>query len=78
MTAQIENLEAQGAGQDLPPEQLQPLLERQNVLSSDLIAGKRYMGHDGKDIGEHDPMAIYWYDFDRETRTQILGGVAAD
>lgn len=27
----------------------------------DLVAGKRYMGHDGKDPGEHDPLCIYWY-----------------
>ncbi len=35
----------------------------------DLVAGKRYLGHDGKDPGEYDPLAIYWYQFDRETRT---------
>lgn len=29
----------------------------------ELIAGKRFMGHDGKDPGEYDPLAIYWYQF---------------
>jgi dienelactone hydrolase len=35
----------------------------------ELIAGKRYMGHDGKDPGEYDPLVIYAYDFDRDART---------
>jgi dienelactone hydrolase len=30
----------------------------------DLVAGKRYMGHDGKDPGEFDPLVAYWYTFD--------------
>ena len=37
--------------------------------SEDLVGGKRYMGHDGKDPGEYDPLAIYWYEFDRSKRT---------
>lgn len=37
--------------------------------ASDLIAGKRYMGHDGKDPGETEPLRVYWYNFDREART---------
>lgn len=36
---------------------------------NELIAGKRYLGHEGKDLGENDPLAIYRYDFDRQTRT---------
>lgn len=35
----------------------------------DLIAGKRYMGHDGKDPGEYDPLVVAWYRFMRETHT---------
>jgi dienelactone hydrolase len=35
----------------------------------DLVAGKRYLGHDGKDPGEYDPLVVYWYRFDREHRT---------
>lgn len=27
----------------------------------DVVAGKRYMGHEGKDPGEYDPLVIYWY-----------------
>lgn len=34
----------------------------------DLIAGKRYMGHDGKDPGEYDPLVAYWYTFDAARR----------
>ncbi|MDG2382523.1 MAG: alpha/beta fold hydrolase [Pirellulaceae bacterium] len=29
----------------------------------DLVAGKRYLGHGGKDPGEYDPLAVYWYSF---------------
>ncbi|MCA9061827.1 MAG: VCBS repeat-containing protein [Planctomycetaceae bacterium] len=29
----------------------------------DLIAGKRFMGHDGKDPGEYNPVVSYWYEF---------------
>lgn len=28
----------------------------------DLITGKRYMAHDGKDPGAYDPLVIYWYE----------------
>jgi dienelactone hydrolase len=35
----------------------------------DLVAGKRYMGHDGKDPGEYDPLVAFWYQFDRATHT---------
>lgn len=30
---------------------------------SELIAGKRYLGHDGKDLGEYDPMIVCSYGF---------------
>ncbi|MCL4201054.1 MAG: alpha/beta fold hydrolase [Pirellulaceae bacterium] len=35
----------------------------------DLVAGKRCLGHDGRDPGEYDPLVVYWYGFDREART---------
>jgi hypothetical protein len=34
----------------------------------DLIAGKRYLGHDGRDPGETDPLQINWYRFDAGVR----------
>ncbi len=35
----------------------------------DLVAGKRFQGHDGRDPGENDPLAIYWYRFVDSSRT---------
>lgn len=35
----------------------------------DLVAGKRFQGHDGRDPGENDPLAIYWYKFIEASRT---------
>ena len=35
----------------------------------EVIAGKRYLGHDGKDPGEYNPLVIAWYKFNREART---------
>ncbi|MBI3467910.1 MAG: VCBS repeat-containing protein, partial [Planctomycetes bacterium] len=35
----------------------------------ELIAGKRFLGHDGRDLGEWDPMVIYSYTFERDPRT---------
>ncbi|MBP88754.1 MAG: hypothetical protein CMJ64_18920 [Planctomycetaceae bacterium] len=35
----------------------------------ELVAGKRYMAHDGKDPGAYDPLVAYWYDFETRTRT---------
>jgi acetyl esterase/lipase len=34
----------------------------------DLVAGKRYMGHEGNDPGEYDPLVIYWYRYDDQRR----------
>ena len=42
----------------------------------DLVAGKRYMGHDGKDPGEYDPLVAYWYRFDRATHTWRRGTIS--
>jgi hypothetical protein len=38
----------------------------------DLVTGKRWMAHDGKDPGEHDPLGLYWYEY----RPDGKGGVA--
>ena len=35
----------------------------------DLIAGKRFMGHDGKDPGEYNPLVSYWYTFQEDSFT---------
>ena len=35
----------------------------------DLVTGKRYLGHDGKDPGAYDPLVFYWYEFSTETRS---------
>ncbi len=35
----------------------------------EVVAGKRYMGHDGKDQGEHDPLIIAAYSFLPDKRT---------
>ena len=35
----------------------------------DLVAGKRYLGHDGKDPGAYDPLVAYWYEFKTATRS---------
>ena len=35
---------------------------------NELIAGKRYMAHDGKDPGAYDPLVIYSYQFDPKTK----------
>ena len=33
----------------------------------ELLAGKRYRGHNGKDAGSYDPLVIYYYMIDRKT-----------
>lgn len=35
----------------------------------DLVTGKRFMGHDGKDPGENDPLSMHWYDFQPASKT---------
>jgi hypothetical protein len=37
----------------------------------DLIAGKRYMAHNGSDPGEREPLGLYWYEFRRGPRSII-------
>ncbi len=35
----------------------------------ELVLGRRYLAHEGKDPGEYDPQAAYRYQFDPKTRT---------
>lgn len=42
----------------------------------ELIAGKRYMAHDGKDPGEYDPLRIAWYKFDKSCRTWLRNTIS--
>jgi hypothetical protein len=35
----------------------------------ELLAGKRYRGHDGRDPGSYDPLVIYYFKIDRATGT---------
>lgn len=35
----------------------------------DLVAGKRFQGHDGKDPGENDPLQVHWYRFEASSKT---------
>lgn len=44
------------------------LADLNNDGVDELVAGKRYMGHDGKDLGEYDPLGIYAYSFDKSSR----------
>lgn len=43
----------------------------------DLVAGKRFLGHDGKDPGEYDPLVVFWYGFDDATVTWHRHSVSA-
>ncbi len=36
---------------------------------NEIVTGKRYLGHDGRDVGEFDPMVVTAYQFDSQTRT---------
>ncbi|MBW3600842.1 MAG: alpha/beta fold hydrolase, partial [Planctomycetes bacterium] len=51
------------------------LADLDNDGREELIAGKRYLGHDGRDPGEWDPLVIYWYDLDPERMTWRRGVV---
>ncbi|MCA9027561.1 MAG: alpha/beta fold hydrolase [Planctomycetaceae bacterium] len=45
------------------------LADLDNDGRNELIAGKRYLGHDGKDVGEYDPMVMLAYQFDADSCT---------
>jgi len=36
---------------------------------ADLVTGKRFQGHDGRDPGENDPLSVQWYRFEASTKT---------
>jgi dienelactone hydrolase len=40
-----------------------------NDQRPEIIAGKRYLGHDGRDLGEYDPLSVYAYTFLPTSRT---------
>jgi len=37
----------------------------------DLVAGKRFMAHNGSDPGEREPLGLYWYEFRRGPRAVV-------
>jgi dienelactone hydrolase len=37
--------------------------------ADDLVAAKRFMGHDGRDPGENDPLSVHWYRYDKQSKT---------
>ncbi len=52
------------------------LADLDNDNRPELIAGKRYMGHEGRDPAEFDPLVVYWYQFDLKTRTWHRGVIS--
>jgi pimeloyl-ACP methyl ester carboxylesterase len=55
-------------------------LTASNIESIEIVAGKRYMGHEGKDPGEYDFIEHFAYEYRPETKTflrrSIAGGCA--
>lgn len=45
------------------------LADLDNDGHQEVVAGKRYLGHDGKDPGEYDPLGIYSYRFDPSAKS---------
>ncbi|GIW94197.1 MAG: hypothetical protein KatS3mg110_2238 [Pirellulaceae bacterium] len=37
----------------------------------ELVSGSRYLGHDGRDLGEYDPLVVAWYRFEPSTRAWL-------
>ncbi|HWA97181.1 MAG TPA: VCBS repeat-containing protein, partial [Pirellulales bacterium] len=35
----------------------------------EIVTGKRWLAHDGKDLGEWDPLCLYWYKYNASSRT---------
>jgi len=52
------------------------LADVDNDQHLELVAGKRYMGHGGKDPGEYDPLVAFWYDFDPQAQTWRRGVIS--
>jgi hypothetical protein len=38
----------------------------------DLVTGKRFMAHDGKDPGEKEPLGIYWYEYKKAADGSVV------
>ena len=53
------------------------LADLDNDGHAEIIAGKRYLGHEGNDPGEYDPLVAYWYRFDVQQRTWKRGTISA-
>ncbi|MBB73130.1 MAG: hypothetical protein CMJ75_01310 [Planctomycetaceae bacterium] len=53
------------------------LADLDNDGTVEIVAGKRYLGHEGNDPGEYDPLVAYWYRFDAQQRTWKRGAVSA-
>jgi dienelactone hydrolase len=45
------------------------LADLDNDGRAEVIAGKRYLGHEGRDVGEFDPMVVLAYQYDADRRT---------
>jgi len=43
----------------------------------EIVVGKRYLGHEGRDLGEYDPLVVCWYKFDPQQRTFRRGVIAS-
>jgi len=45
---------------------------------AEIVSGRRYLAHDGRDVGEWDPLAIYAYRFDSKLRTWHRSTISDD
>ena len=52
------------------------LADLDNDRQPELIAGKRYLGHEGRDPGEYDPLVAYWYRFDAQRGSWQRGPIS--
>jgi hypothetical protein len=44
------------------------LADINGVGRPDLLTGKRYMAHNGKDPGEREPLGVYWYETTKDDK----------
>ncbi len=52
------------------------LADIDNDKRLDLVTGKRYMAHDGKDPGAYDTLGVYWFAFDADHKSWRRGTIA--
>ena len=38
----------------------------------DLLTGKRYMAHNGRDPGEREPLGLYWYEYRPQPNNEVI------